>query len=104
MTELEKIDGECSKYNVDFVYVQDNEESQEYGVKELPALIYFEDMIPSIYDGDLMNEEEVLEWLVTQKTSDTIEQVSDRVSYSFKKTFGTKLIKLVNLLDRCITR
>ena len=100
MTELEKIDGECSKYNVDFVYVQDNEEAQEYGVKELPALIYFEDMIPSIYDGDLMNEEEVLEWLVTQKTSDTIEQVSDRVSYSFLKNirvtaFGIKLVSQV---------
>ena len=100
MTELEKIDGECSKYNVDFVYVQDNEEAQEYGVKELPALIYFEDMIPSIYDGDLMNEEEVLEWLVTQKTSDTIEQVSDRVRYSFLKNirvtaFGIKLVSQV---------
>ena len=94
MTELEKIDGECSKYNVDFVYVQDNEEAQEYGVKELPALIYFEDMIPSIYDGDLMNEEEVLEWLVTQKTSDTIEQVSDRVRYSFLKNIRVKAFRI----------
>ena len=99
MVELEKIDGECSKYSVDFVYVQDNEEASEYGVKELPALIYFEDMIPSIYDGDLMSEEEVLEWLITQKTSDTIEQVSDRVSKFFIEEIVYLLSMMILLLS-----
>jgi hypothetical protein len=35
--------------------------------------------IPSLYDGDLMQEEEVLLWLIEQKTTDTIEQVTDKV-------------------------
>ena len=43
LEELERIDGECSKYGIDFVAVEDNAEAQEYGVHILPALIYFED-------------------------------------------------------------
>ena len=79
MAELEKIDGECKKYDVDFVKIENNEEAEDYGVELLPALIYFENRIPSLYDGDLMDEESVLEWLVVQKTSDTIEQVTDKI-------------------------
>ena len=79
MAELEKIDGECSKYDIDFVKIEDNEEAADYGVEILPSLIYFESSIPSLYDGDLMDEEAVLEWLVIQKTSDTIEQVTDKI-------------------------
>ena len=79
LAELEKIDGECKKYDVDFVKIEDNEEASDYGVEILPALIYFENRIPSLYDGDLMDEEAVLQWLVLQKTSDTIEQVTDKI-------------------------
>jgi hypothetical protein len=39
--------------------------------------------IPSLYDGDLMQEEEVLLWLIEQKTTDTIEQVTDKVEYLY---------------------
>ena len=59
--------------------VEDNDEAMEYGVSVLPVLIYFENSIPSIYDGDLMKEEEVLDWLIEQKTSDTIEEVTDKI-------------------------
>ena len=38
--------------------------------------------IPSLYDGDLMEEEEVLLWLIEQRTTDTIEQVTDKVRRS----------------------
>jgi len=59
--------------------LEDNEEAAEYGVELLPAIIYFENRIPSLFDGDLTNEELVLKWLVLQKTSDTIEQVTDKI-------------------------
>ena len=59
--------------------MEDNEEAAEYGINILPALMYFENKIPSMYDGDLMQEELVLEWLIEQKTTDTIEQVTDKV-------------------------
>ena len=38
MAELEKIDGECSKYDIDFVKIEDNEEAADYGVEILPSL------------------------------------------------------------------
>ena len=50
--------------------------AREYGIKKLPALIYFERQIPSIYEGDMTAEEDVLQWLVQQKTEDTIESVN----------------------------
>ena len=54
----------------------EDEIAREYGIKSLPALIYFERQIPSIYEGDMTAEEDVLQWLVQQKTEDTIESVN----------------------------
>ena len=33
--------------------VEDNEEAADYGITLLPALLYFENKIPSLYDDDL---------------------------------------------------
>lgn len=54
-------------------------EAKEYGIDHLPTLIYIEDKIPAIYEGDLLNEDEVLEWLIEQKNSATIEEVTDEI-------------------------
>jgi hypothetical protein len=40
--------------------VEDNDEAADYGVSLLPALLYFENKIPSLYDEDLAK--------VTQRT------------------------------------
>lgn len=50
--------------------------AKEYGISEPPALIYFEKQIPSIYQSDISAEEDVLQWLIQQKTEDTIESVN----------------------------
>lgn len=50
--------------------------AREYGIKSLPAIIYFERKIPSVYEGDINAEEDVLQWLVQQKSEDTIESVN----------------------------
>lgn len=58
----------------------DNEnEAKEFGIDHLPTLVYFEEHIPAIYEGDLMNEDEVLKWLIEQKNSATIEEVTDEI-------------------------
>ena len=54
--------------------VNDASEAQEYGIDELPGLLYFENKIPSMYDGELKNEDELLKWLIEQKMTDTIEE------------------------------
>ena len=35
--------------------MEDNEEAADYGIELLPALMYFENKIPSLYDEDLAN-------------------------------------------------
>lgn len=79
LNELENIDDELEKEGIVIVRIDNAAEAKEYGLDHLPALIYFEDKIPALYEGDLMNEEEVLEWLTLQKNSATIEEVTDEI-------------------------
>lgn len=79
LNELENIDDELEKEGIVIVRIDNAEEAKEYGLDHLPTLIYFEEGIPSMYEGDLMNEEEVLEWLILQKETDTIEEVTDEI-------------------------
>nr|XP_045619931.1 uncharacterized protein LOC123771446 isoform X10 [Procambarus clarkii] len=79
LAELESIDDECEQAGVPFVKIDNDSEAKEYGIDELPTLVYFENRIPSIYEGDLSNEQEVLAWILLQKTSDTIEEVTDEI-------------------------
>lgn len=77
LKELENIDDECDEKGIAFVKIDDPELAKTYGLDdELPALVYFENKIPSVYQGDLTKEEQVLEWLIKQTTSDEIEEVS----------------------------
>ncbi|XP_071549030.1 uncharacterized protein hlk isoform X4 [Panulirus ornatus] len=77
--ELENIDDDCEQAGIPFVKIDNDAEAKEYGIEELPTLVYFENRIPSIYEGDLSNEQEVLAWLVEQKNTDTIEEVTDEI-------------------------
>ncbi|XP_037908220.1 uncharacterized protein LOC119649874 isoform X6 [Hermetia illucens] len=79
LNELENIDDELEKEGIVIVRIDNAAEAKEYGLDHLPALIYFEEKIPALYEGDLMNEEEVLEWLILQKKTATIEEVTDEI-------------------------
>ncbi|XP_061377518.1 uncharacterized protein LOC116766670 isoform X7 [Danaus plexippus] len=79
LNELENIDDELEKEGIVIVRIDNEAEAKEYGIDHLPTLVYFEENIPAIYEGDLMNEDEVLEWLIEQKNSATIEEVTDEI-------------------------
>ncbi|GAB0094572.1 Kynurenine 3-monooxygenase [Sergentomyia squamirostris] len=79
LNELENIDDELEKEGIVIVRIDNAEEAKEYGLDHLPALVYFEEKIPSVYPGDLMNEDEVLEWLLLQKETASIEEVTDEI-------------------------
>jgi len=51
-------------YGINFVKIQDQTLAKRYGIKNYPALVYFRNGNPLIFDGDLRNEEYVLEWLI----------------------------------------
>ncbi|XP_077298088.1 hulk isoform X2 [Arctopsyche grandis] len=79
LNELENIDDELEKEGIVIVRMDNDAEAKEYGIDHLPTLVYFEDKIPAIYEGDLMNEDEVLDWLIKQKNTATIEEVTDEI-------------------------
>ncbi|GBM37136.1 hypothetical protein AVEN_205580-1 [Araneus ventricosus] len=74
--ELENIDDDSDRYDVQILKTNDIEFATELGVSSVPSFVYFEGMLPSIYDGDLMDENELLLWLIEQKTEDTIENIN----------------------------
>lgn len=51
--ELENIDDDTDNLGVALVKTSDVGIARDYGVKTLPALIYFEHGEPSVYDGAL---------------------------------------------------
>lgn len=79
LDELEKIDDDCDKHGIQFVKIDDDETASEFGIESFPAIVYFEKGIPNIYDGDMDNEDELLEWLVEQLEKDEIEDVTDEM-------------------------
>ncbi|KAG8237454.1 hypothetical protein J437_LFUL015982 [Ladona fulva] len=79
LNELENIDDDLDKEGIVIVRMDNEEEAKEYGIDHLPTLVYFEEKIPAIYEGDLLNEDEVLKWLVEQKKTATIEEVTDEI-------------------------
>lgn len=54
LSELENIDDECDENGIVFVKIDNTEEAAEYGIEQLPTLVYFENEIPSIYDGEFL--------------------------------------------------
>ena len=79
MKELENIDDDCDKLGINFVKIDDDEKAKEYGIEDRPTLLYFEKGIPTVYDGKLDEEENVLKWLEHQAQSDEIEDVTDEM-------------------------
>ncbi|XP_013108155.1 uncharacterized protein LOC106087600 isoform X3 [Stomoxys calcitrans] len=79
LEELEQIDDDCDKHGIQFVKIDDAKTAEEYGIDSIPAIVYFEKQIPNIYDGDLMDEEQILHWLVSQLEHDEIEDVTDEM-------------------------
>ena len=53
--QLEQIDDDAEAVGVKFVKTDDPEFAAEFGIEEFPAILYFEDKQPSIYDGKRFN-------------------------------------------------
>lgn len=76
---MENIDDESDALGITFVKIDNVDEAKEYGVDEVPGLLYFEKGIPTVYEGRLEDEESVLKWLEAQTTSDEIEDITDEM-------------------------
>lgn len=73
------IDDDCADYDIHLVMIDDAAAAKKYGVKSIPGLVFFRNGKPIKYEGDLTEEEAVLEWLTNKdnlEISDRIEKVN----------------------------
>lgn len=61
---LELIDDECDVFGIHMVKIQDPQLAKRYSIKTFPALVYFRNGNPLLFEGDMQNEQSVLEWLI----------------------------------------
>jgi len=80
---METIDDDCDRRDVVFVKVKDKVLAAKYSVDEFPSLVFFENQIPSVFDGELEKPAEVLTWLDDLLTGDDIEQVTNEILDKF---------------------
>lgn len=78
LEELENIDSDTDRHGILLVKIKNGALANSYGCDELPAIVYFEQGMPSVYPDEL-NPESVLQWLVQQRSEDTIEEVNREI-------------------------
>ena len=76
LTELENIDDDVERQKIKMSKTTDASFAEEVGVETYPALVFFKDGVPNLYEGDLTVEEEVLDWLTEMKVESHIELIT----------------------------
>jgi len=76
LESVETIDDDCDTRGVHFVKIADPAAAYHYGISTLPTLVYFKNSVPNIFDGELLDDEGVLQWLMTHLEAAEIEEVS----------------------------
>jgi hypothetical protein len=66
LEKLEGVDDEVWRHGVTFFRTADTEFAGEIGVAEFPALVYFENGVASVFEGELTIEEDVSCWKINQ--------------------------------------
>lgn len=46
-------------------------------IQQLPTIIFFEKQEPNKFEGDLMDEDEILHWLLSHLENDEIEDIDE---------------------------
>lgn len=93
LAEIEHIDDEADGAGINFVKIDDKLMAKEFGVFALPAIVFFKmnSKEPIIYAGDLYDEDQILNWLMTQKNpgGDVIENLEGQRLVSLIEESGS---------------
>lgn len=73
----EQIDDDADRFGVQFVSNSERAAAKKFGITTFPKLLFFKHKEPSIYEGDLMNEEQVLEWLTSIESMDLPDKIEE---------------------------
>ncbi len=73
---LENIDDDVERQGIKMVKTTDEEFASEVGIVDFPGLVFFNDRVPNVFEGDINAEEEVLDWLIEMKVEHHIELIT----------------------------
>ena len=76
LEELEQIDEKLDKQDLAMVKISDEGAIENYGIEDLPSLVYFENGVPEVYDGDLLNDKAVLKWMKSELKEEEIKEIT----------------------------
>ena len=113
MKMLESLDGELDSKDIEFVKTSDENIEVEYALDKLPTLVYFENLIPIEYDGNLNDADEIRSWVLEELENtairtvdeDTLEMLIDKsddivaIFYDAKKKKQAKFIEDIDTVD-----
>ena len=74
---MELIDDDAKKNNIEFVKINDKRFGKGLGVKKFPSLSFFRGREIMIYDGDLKDEEAVLDFLTDEDNMAIPDKIED---------------------------
>jgi len=77
LIDLELIDDDAKKNNIEFVKINDKRYGKSFGIKKFPALSFFRGRDIMIYDGDLKDEEAVLDFLTDEDNMAIPDKIED---------------------------
>lgn len=83
LRHMELIDDEAAEYGIKMAKMSDRLMAKKFGFRNPPGITYFRKGKPINYDGDIDDEEEILDWLTNPENMELTDQV-ERVN---KKMF-----------------
>lgn len=89
LRHIELIDDEASEYGIKIVKTSDLLMAKKYGYRKPPGITYFRKGKYINYDGDIDDEEELLDWLTlpdNMEMTDHIERVNRKMFAKIRQT------------------
>ena len=66
LRDLEKLDDRLDSLNIEIVKICDDGIDEDYELESLPSLVHFRKGEPTVYYGDLKQDDEIAEWIDAQ--------------------------------------
>lgn len=89
LRHIELIDDEAAEYGIKIVRIKDRLMAKKYGFRNPPGITYFRKGKNINYDGDIDDEEEILDWLTNPQNmelTDHIERINKKMFQKVRQT------------------
>ena len=100
LEELERIDEKLDKQDLAMVKISDEDSIDNYGIEDLPALVYFENGVPELYEGDLLNDEKILKWMQAELKQEEIKEITVKMLDKLVEKGKTMAVLFYDANDR----